>query len=123
MYHNTDNTWAWGHTHLQELHGQYLGDDNPEVATIHDEVEVDACHSSEEAIAHSCECVLELTSTWGIEPHSIPPLISSGKCKANSNWQNQLANAMELYSLPLAPPSMPSPPPMDVDHPIDSSGG
>ena len=106
-----DDAWAWGHTRLQELHGQYLGDDNPEVATIHDKVK---------AVSHSCECILEITETRGIEPQSIPPLMSSGECEASSDWQNQLADAVELYPLPSVPPSAPLPPLMDVDHPINS---
>ena len=119
-YHDTDDAWAWGHTHLQELCGRYLGDNNLEVATIHNEIEVDAHWSSGEAVSHSCECIIELTETQGIEPQVIPPLASSGECETNGNWKNQLADVAELYSLPLALPAAPSPL-MDVDHPLDLS--
>ncbi|KIM70776.1 hypothetical protein SCLCIDRAFT_18806 [Scleroderma citrinum Foug A] len=121
MYHDADDAWAWGHTHLQELHGRYLGDDNLEVAIICDEIKADACWSSGEAVSHSCKGIIELAETRGIEPQVIPPLTSSGECEINGNWQNQLANAAELYSLPSALPSAPSPL-MDVDHPLDLLG-
>ena len=120
-YHDADDAWVWGHTHLQELHGWYLGDNNLEVANICDEIKADACRSSGEAVSHSCECITELAETWGIEPQTIPPLASSGECETNGDWQNQLANAAELYSLPSAPLAAPSPL-MDVDHPLDLSG-
>ena len=121
MYHDMDNAWAWGHTHLQELHGRYLGDNNLEVAIICDEIEADACRLSGEAVSHSHEGIIELTETWGVEPQVIPPLTSSGECEINGDWQNQLADAAELYSLPSVLPSAPSPL-MDVDHPLDLSG-
>ena len=120
-YHNADDAWAWGHTHLQELCGWYLGDDNPEVANIRDKIEVDARQSLGEAVSHSRKCITELAETRGIEPQTIPPLVSSGECEANGDWQNQLADAAELYSLPSAPPTTHSPL-MDVDHPLDLSG-
>ena len=120
-YHNVDDAWVWGHTHLQELCGQYLGDDNPEVANICNKIEADAHQSSGEAVSHSRECITELAETWGIEPQTIPPLASSGECETNGNWQNQLADMAELYSLPSVPPATPSPL-MDVDHPLDLLG-
>ena len=120
-YHDVDDAWAWSHTHLQELHGQYLGNDNPKVTTIRDKVEADARHSSREAVSHSREHILKIAETQGVEPQSIPPLMSSGECEASSDWQNQLTDTVELYPLPSVPPSTPSPPSMDVDHPIDSS--
>ena len=120
-YHDADDTWAWGHTHLQELCSQYLGDNNPEVANICNKIEADAHRSSGEAVSHSHKCITELAETRGIEPQTIPPLASSGKCETNGDWQNQLTNTAELYSLPLVPPATPSPL-MDVDHPLDLSG-
>ena len=101
--------------------GWYLGDDNPEVAIIRNEIEADACRSSGEAVSHSRKGIIELTETQGVEPQVIPPLMSSGECEINGNWQNQLADAAELYSLPSALPSVPSSL-MDVDHPLDLSG-
>jgi len=59
-YHDADNAWAWGQTHLQELQGRYLGDDNPELDTIHNEVEADARHASGEAVSHSRKQILAL---------------------------------------------------------------
>jgi len=93
-YHDADDTWAWGQTHLQELWGRYLGDDNPELDTIHNEVEADAHHVSGEAVSHSREQILALAVSRGVEPHLIPPLASSGECEANSDWQDQMADAV-----------------------------
>jgi len=59
-YHDADNAWAWGQTHLQELWGWYLGDDNPELDTMCNEVEADARHASGEAVSHSREQILAL---------------------------------------------------------------
>ena len=59
-YHDADDAWAWGQTHLQELRGRYLEDDNPELDTIRNEVEADACHASGEAVSHSREQILAL---------------------------------------------------------------
>jgi len=78
-YHDTDDAWAWGQTHLQELRGRYLGDDNPELDTIRNKVEANAHHASGEAVSHSREQILALTVSRGVEPHLIPPLASSGE--------------------------------------------
>lgn len=110
-YHDADNAWAWGNTHLCELHQWYLGDENPEVAPLCDMVEADLQHMSGEAVSHSCECILELATSWGVEPHLIPPLLSSGECEVYSNWQVQMADTHELYALPVAPVAAS----MDVD--------
>jgi len=59
-YHDADDAWAWGQTHLQELQGWYLGDDNPKLDTICNEVEADAHHASGETVSHSCEQILAL---------------------------------------------------------------
>ena len=116
-YHNTNDAWAWGNTHLRELHRQYLGDENPKVAPIRDLIEADIQHTSGEAVSHSCEQVLELAVSQGVEPHLIPPLTSSGKCEENSAWQDQMVEACELYALPAVLPAVSSSISMDVDSP------
>ena len=108
-YHDANDPWAWGNTHLHKLH--------PEVAPICDLIEANIQHMSGEAVSHSREHVLELTVSWGIEPHLIPPLTSNGKCEENSDWQDQMVEACELYALPVAPPAASSSTLMDVDSP------
>jgi len=118
-YHDADDAWAWGQTHLQELRGRYLGDDNPELDTIHNEVEANARHASGEAVSHSHEQILALAVSRGVEPHLIPPLASSGECEANSDWQDQMVDAHALYMIPpvlsVVQPSLA----MDVDQHSD----
>jgi len=118
-YHDADDAWAWGQTHLQELRGQYLGDDNPELDTIHNEVEADARHASGEAVSHSCEQILTLAVSRGVEPHLIPPLVSSGECEENSDWQDQMADTHVLYMIPPALSVMQPSSAMDVDQHSD----
>jgi len=118
-YHDTDDAWAWGQTHLQELRGWYLGDDNPELDTIRNEVEADARHASGEAVSHSCERFLTLAVSRGVESHLIPPLASSGECEANSDWQDQMADAHALYMIPPVPSVMQPSSAMDVDQRSD----
>ena len=114
-YHDADDAWVWGQTHLQELWGWYLGDDNPELDTICNEVEADARHTSGDAISHSREWILELAVSQGVEPHLIPPLASSGKCEENSDWQDQMADAHTLYLIPPVSSAVQPPSAMDVD--------
>jgi len=118
-YHDADDAWAWGQTHLQELRGRYLGDDNPELDTIHNEVEADARHASGEAVSHSREQILALAVSRGVEPHLIPPLASSGECEANSDWQDQMADTHVLYMIPPAPSVVQPSSAMDVDQHSD----
>jgi len=118
-YHDADDTWAWGQTHLQELWGRYLGDDNPKLVTIRNEVEADAHHASGEAVSHSHEQILTLAVSRGVEPHLIPPLASSGECEANSDWQDQMADTHTLYMIPPAPSIVQPSSAMDVDQHSD----
>ncbi|KIM61919.1 hypothetical protein SCLCIDRAFT_25395 [Scleroderma citrinum Foug A] len=116
-YHDADDAWVWGNTHLHKLRQQYLMDENPEVAPICDLVEANIQRMSGEAVSHSCEHVLKLAASRGVEPHLIPPLASNGECKENSDWQDQMVEACELYALPAAPPAASSLTSMDVDSP------
>ncbi|KIM51393.1 hypothetical protein SCLCIDRAFT_33484 [Scleroderma citrinum Foug A] len=86
-YHDADDAW------------------NPEVAPICDLVEANIQCMSGEAVSHSCEHILELAVSQGVEPHLIPPLMSNGECEENSDWQDQMVEACELYALPAVPPA------------------
>ena len=114
-YHDADDAWVWGNTHLHELHWWYLMDKNPEVAPICDLVEANIQCMSGEAVSHSCKHILELAVSQGVEPHLIPPFMSNGECEENSDWQDQMVEACELYALPAVPPAASSSTSMAVD--------
>ena len=121
-YENADDLWVWGRNHMEELRNRYMCSESPEAVTLLAEINADRdiCDMTTQASARSLEYYRGLTAASGGGPYD-SALPTSGECEDDPLLQRQVADAVDLYPLPLAPRAPGSSSHMDVDVPMDPS--